>query len=78
MLRWAILGTGFISHTVVGAIEASAGSRAVVVAGRDESRVEAFRSEHGIDRATTDPDEAIAAPDVDVCLLYTSPSPRDS
>ena len=32
-LRWGIVGTGFISHTVIDAIAGSEGSTAVVVTG---------------------------------------------
>lgn len=69
MLRWAILGSGFISRTVVGAIDASPGSEAIVVAGRDPDRVEAFRAECGIARGTTDLAAAIASSDVDAVYV---------
>ena len=43
MLRWAILGTGFISNTVVTAIGQSDGSRVELVAGRNAERVAASK-----------------------------------
>jgi dihydrodiol dehydrogenase / D-xylose 1-dehydrogenase (NADP) len=66
MLRWAILGTGFISNTVVEAIGHSDGSTVVSVAGRNPDSVQEFRTAHGIGRGHVDFAEAIEAPDVDV------------
>ena len=71
MLRWAIVGTSFISDTMARAIEASPGSVATVVVGRDAGRLEAFRDRHGIGRAVTNLEEALAAPEVDVVYLGT-------
>lgn len=69
MLRWAILGTGFISNTVVDAIGLSDGSRVEFVAGRDSDRLAAFQSEHDIPRSTTDFHEAVADANVDVVYI---------
>ncbi len=71
MLRWAILGTSFISDTMATAIDASAGSVATIVIGRDPERLEAFRVRHDIARAVTSLEEALAAPDVDVIYVGT-------
>ncbi len=71
MLRWAIVGTSFISDTMATAIEASPGSVATVVVGRDAGRLEAFRDRHGIDRAVTSLEAALASPDVDVVYVGT-------
>ncbi len=71
MLRWAIVGTSFISDTMAEALAASPGSVATVVVGRDAQRLEAFRDRHGIPRAVTSLEEAIAAPDVDVVYVGT-------
>ncbi len=71
MLRWAILGTSFISDTMAKAIEASPGSIATLVVGRDPKRLEAFRVRHGIARAARSLEEALAAPDVDVVYVGT-------
>lgn len=69
MLRWAILGTGFISNTVVDAIGLSAGSCVNVVAGRNRDRLAAFQSAHGIAAATTDYHEAITSPEIDAVYI---------
>ncbi len=68
MLRWAILGTGFISNTVVEAIALSDGSRVDLVAGRDAAKTADFQARHGIPRATSY-DRAIADPDIDVIYI---------
>lgn len=69
MLRWAILGTGFISHTVIQAIKQSDGSRIELVAGRNQERVSAFQSEHGIERGLVGFDEAVNDSNVDVVYI---------
>ena len=71
MLRWAILGTSFISETMASAISASPGSTATVVVGRDEQRLESFGTRHGIGRTATSLEEALAAADVDVVYVGT-------
>src|SRR5688572_8637776 len=48
LLRWGILGTSFISHTVVAAIQSSPASTVVSVFGRDEARLAAFADKYGI------------------------------
>ncbi len=63
MLRWAILGTGFISNTVIEAIALSDGSRADVMAGRNTQKIADFQHRHGISRGTSCA-EAIADPEI--------------
>lgn len=69
MLRWAIVGTSFISDTMATAIARSPASEIVIVVGRDAARVEAFRARHAIAAATTTLDAALADPDVDVVYV---------
>lgn len=69
MLRWAILGTGFISNTVVEAIGQSDGSRVELVAGRNAERVAAFQADHSIPRSTSEYHAALTDPDVDVVYI---------
>ena len=69
MLRWAILGTGFISNTVAEAINQSDGSLVQVVAGRSVERVSAFQAAHSIPESATSYDQAIANPDVDAVYI---------
>ena len=60
-LRWAILGTSFISHTVAAAIQSSPASTLVSVFGRDATRLAAF-ADAGVEQvlfavAAREPDE---------------------
>ncbi|MFT4774959.1 MAG: putative dehydrogenase [Ilumatobacter sp.] len=70
MLRWAAIGTGFITNTMVAAIEQSPGSRLDVVAGRSTERTEIFRAQHGIDRALSI-EAAISDPRIDAVYIGT-------
>lgn len=69
MLRWAILGTGFISNTVVEAIGQSDGSRVELVAGRNAERTAAFRSDHDIPRLVDRYHAAVIDPDIDAVYI---------
>lgn len=69
MLRWAVLGTSFISHTVAGAIGRSPGSVATVVVGRDAVRLETFRATHGIGRSYRTVEEAVTDSNVDAVYI---------
>ncbi len=68
MLRWAILGTGFISNTVIEAIGLSDGSRVDLIAGRDDAKIADFQARHVIPRAASY-DQAIADPEIDVIYI---------
>jgi predicted dehydrogenase len=69
MLRWAVIGTSFISDTVAAAIARSPGSELAIAVGRDRARLEAFGARHDVARATTSLDEALADPDVDAVYV---------
>lgn len=69
MLRWAILGSGFISHTVADAIASSDGSRVEIVAGRTAEHLAVFQEAHQIPLVTTDFDEAITSDSVDAVYI---------
>jgi predicted dehydrogenase len=69
MLRWGILGTSFISDTMAGAIEKSPASRIHAVCGRDEARLAAFATRHGITRTYRDIDALLADPEVDAVYI---------
>jgi predicted dehydrogenase len=71
MIRWAIVGTSFISDTMTRAIAASPGSEAVVVVGRDPKRLEEFRAKHNIARGLTSLHEAVTDPAVDAVYVGT-------
>jgi dihydrodiol dehydrogenase / D-xylose 1-dehydrogenase (NADP) len=69
MLRWGILGTGFISDTMAGAIERSPVSHIHAVAGRDEGRLAAFAARHAIARTYRDIEALLADPEVDAVYV---------
>jgi predicted dehydrogenase len=71
MLRWAILGTGFISNTVVDAIALSSDSRVDLVAGRDTDRVASFAATHNIPRSCVGYENAINDPDINAVYIGT-------
>ncbi|MDA8746747.1 Gfo/Idh/MocA family oxidoreductase [Litoreibacter sp.] len=69
MLRWAILGTGFISNKMIEAIAASDGSKVALIAGRNPEKLAALQSKHTIARVTTDYDAALSDPLIDAVYI---------
>lgn len=69
MLRWGILGTSFISHTVVKAIADSPGSSIEAVFGRDKARLDAFGDKYSIAKKYQTLDEILGDSDVDVVYI---------
>lgn len=69
MLRWAILGTGFISKTVADAINQSEGSRAEMVVGRNPETLTAFQQVHNIPRQSLGYDAVFTDPNIDVIYV---------
>jgi predicted dehydrogenase len=68
MLHWAILGTGFISNTVVDAITASDGSQVDLIAGRNRSKVAEFQKRHCITRSSSY-ENALSDPNIDAVYI---------
>ncbi|CAI6316913.1 unnamed protein product [Periconia digitata] len=68
-LRWGILGTSFISHTVVDAIAQSPGSTAHAVFGRDEARLAAFAKKFNIAKRYTSIESLLDNDEVDVVYV---------
>ncbi len=69
MLRWGILGTSFISDTMAAAIAKSPASRIEAVSGRDEGRLAAFATRHGIGKTYRDIEALLADGDVDAIYV---------
>ncbi|WIY27282.1 Gfo/Idh/MocA family protein [Parasedimentitalea psychrophila] len=69
MLRWAVLGTGFISNTVARAIQQSEGSELWTVSGRNPSAVQAFQEQFSIPNHSIGYDGALNDPNVDVAYI---------
>ncbi|WP_412551309.1 Gfo/Idh/MocA family protein [Shimia sp. MIT910701] len=69
MLRWGILGTGFISHAMLGAIRDSENSAVAMLYGRNEAALSELATQYGVTNTTTDQAELFANPDVDVIYI---------
>ena len=69
--RWAIVGSGFISNTMVTAIRSTGRSEIVAITGRDSGRVEAFRSAHDIPLGTTDVTQTVTSREIDAIYVAT-------
>ncbi|MDF1796339.1 MAG: Gfo/Idh/MocA family oxidoreductase [Coxiellaceae bacterium] len=68
-LQWGILGTSFISETMVKAIQASAGGEVLAVAGRSEQKAQTFAQGLAIPHAYADYDDVLSNPDIDVVYI---------
>ncbi|WP_394552026.1 Gfo/Idh/MocA family protein [Agromyces sp. MMS24-JH15] len=72
MTRWAVLGTGMISHQFVPDLQSVFGDDSVIVVwGRDEARTSVFAERHGIAASTTDLTEVLRRDDVDAVYIAT-------
>ena len=69
MLRWAILGTGAAAARRYAPAMRAAGHDLAVVASRSLTRAQAFAANHGVRRARSGYEEALAADDVDAVLV---------
>ena len=69
--RWAAIGTGTISRSVVPDIMACAGAEVVIVQSRDAGKAADFAAEHTIPASTGSFDEVLADPNIDALYLAT-------
>lgn len=69
MLRWGVLGTSFISHTVAASIQGSENSTITAVSGRDAARLAAFSDKFSIPKRYTSIEELLDDPEVDVVYI---------
>lgn len=69
LLRWAILGTGFISNAMIEAVAQSAGSTVSAIAGRNPDALADFCARHTIERSFVGFDEVLADPDIDAVYI---------
>ncbi|MGR3634470.1 MAG: Gfo/Idh/MocA family protein [Shimia sp.] len=69
MLRWGIIGTGFISHAMLGAIAKSKDSVATAIAGRNETALADMQAQYQIPQGTPDTADLLASDDVDVVYI---------
>ncbi len=70
LLRLGLAGLGH-GETVLGANRSDIPIRVTLLCGSNEERLETVAGEHGITYATTDFDELVARPDIDIVGLYT-------
>jgi hypothetical protein len=69
MLRWNILGTRFISHTIQDAMKTSSGSRIEAAARRDTLRLAAFADRHAITKRYTSTQALVEDHGVDIVYV---------
>jgi predicted dehydrogenase len=69
--RWAIVGTGTISRTVVPDLQSCSGAEVVVVHSRDGAKAARFAAEFGIPASTDDYDALLADESIDAVYLAT-------
>ena len=74
MIKWGIIGCGRIAHRFMQGFAAVEEVELVASYSRRAETVDAFVAQYG-GIACRSIDELLAS---DICLLYTSPSPRDS
>ena len=68
-LRWAILGTGFISNAMIDAISKSTGSTVNAIAGRNPDALSDFSERHHIPRSFVGFEEVVADPEIDAVYI---------
>ncbi|WP_188545588.1 Gfo/Idh/MocA family protein [Rhodococcoides trifolii] len=71
VLRWGILGPGWIAHRFVESLAARTGQRVMAVASRNRDRAESFAHTHSIDAAFDSYDALLAWADVDIVYVAT-------
>jgi predicted dehydrogenase len=71
VIRWGILGPGWIAELFAEDLARTPGARCVAVASRDLNRAEAFAARHGIKAAYGDYAALAADPEVDIVYIAT-------
>jgi len=69
MLRWGVLGTGFISHTMIEAIKLSECSCVEAIGGRNKASLDEFQKQYSIPRSFIDPMEMLEDPTIDIVYI---------
>jgi 1,5-anhydro-D-fructose reductase (1,5-anhydro-D-mannitol-forming) len=78
-VRWGIIGCGDVCEVKSGpALYKARGSQLAIVMRRDAARAADFAHRHGVPRFTTDADEVINSPDVDVVYVATPPGEHEA
>ncbi|WP_329549366.1 Gfo/Idh/MocA family oxidoreductase [Streptomyces sp. NBC_01356] len=71
VMRWGVVGTGYIANTVLPDMIATEGLAVTAVCSRDAGRAAAFAQKWSIPRAFDDPEALFADPDIDVVYVGT-------
>lgn len=71
VLRWGILGAGYIAGTMVAALLEGTEQRVVAVGSRDLDRAQAFADRFGVARAHGSYEDLLADPEVDAVYVAT-------
>ncbi|MBY6680939.1 Gfo/Idh/MocA family oxidoreductase [Rhodococcus sp. BP-316] len=71
VLRWAVLGPGWIAHRFVESLHRHTTQTVVAVGSRSPERARAFADEHGVDRAHGTYEAVFADDDVDIVYIAT-------
>jgi predicted dehydrogenase len=71
VLRWGVLGSGWIAERYIGSLQRHTRQQVVAVGSRDGERAAAFAARHGIARSHGSYDHLVADPDVDVVYVAT-------
>lgn len=70
-VRWGIIGLGHMANCFADYLECSDDSRIVAVASRDIDKAEAFRKNHGAERAYGSYSELLQQEDIDIVYIAT-------
>ena len=79
-MKLGILGAGGIASTMAKTVAGMKDVEAYAVAARDLGRAQVFAQKYEVKKAYGSYEEMLADDEVElvyICLLYTSPSPRD-
>ena len=71
MVRWGIIGSGWIAEKMAGDFRRVKGAKIVAVAARELSRAKTFADRFGIPRAYGSYDELAADADIDIVYIAT-------
>src|SRR5436190_22823649 len=78
-VRWGIIGCGDVCEVKSGpALYKARGSELRLVMRRDRERAADFARRHGVPRYTSDADEVIESPDVDIVYVATPPGEHEA
>ena len=72
MIRWGILGAGWIAEKMAGDFRRVKGAKIVAIAARDLNRAEAFAQKYGIQKAYGSYEQLASDPDIDIVYIATT------